>query len=57
LTDSAWAGVEGSDGLSLPSLQPIPENEGHDNQDEKEGRIAAMKGLRCEEKREDSQAE
>jgi hypothetical protein len=35
-------------------LQPIPENEGYDNQDEKEGYIAAMKGLRCEVKREDS---
>jgi len=35
-------------------LQAIPENEGYDNQDEKEGSIAAMKGLRCEVKREDS---
>jgi hypothetical protein len=34
-------------------LQPIPKNEGYDNQDEKKGNVAAMKGLRCEVKRED----
>jgi len=34
-------------------LQPIPKNEGYDEQGEKEGNVAAMKGLRCEVKRED----
>jgi hypothetical protein len=37
-------------------LQPIPENKGYDNQDEKEADVAAMKGLRCEVKREDAKA-
>jgi hypothetical protein len=36
-------------------LQPIPENDGCDNQDEKEAYIAAVKGLRCEIKSEKSQ--
>jgi len=34
-------------------LQPIPKNEGYDEEDEKEGNVAAMKGLRCEVKREE----
>jgi hypothetical protein len=38
-------------------LQPIPENERCNNQDEEEGNVAAMQGLRCQIKRKNSQTE
>ncbi|MFZ0956161.1 MAG: hypothetical protein WAN60_07445 [Candidatus Sulfotelmatobacter sp.] len=37
-------------------MQPIPENDGDDKQDEEESNIATMKGLRREAKRENSEA-